>query len=120
MSFYGKTVTNRKRKIAVSYQEFVVIVGHLCLIVKSFNEYFLVNNECVPIFAIGTDISRAAEGRRREITVSYGEYVAIVGHLFQYSKMYLILQQNSPFPECSPGTSNPRLNIEPMSGRIFV
>ena len=63
---------------------------------------------------------KTAEDRRREITVSDREYVAIVGHLFQYSKMYLILLQNSSFPESSSGISNPCLNIEPMSGRIFV
>ena len=32
--FCGKTVTDRRMQITVSYQEYVAIVGHLCLVVK--------------------------------------------------------------------------------------
>ena len=34
MMIYGKTVADRRMQITVSYEEYIAIVGHLCLVAK--------------------------------------------------------------------------------------
>ena len=94
----------------ISYQEYVAIVGHLCLVAKLcrlMNISSKVGSRkattcaCVLIyfeFFTGnrSSISRIEiADRRMQITVSYPEYVAIVGHLCLVAKLCRLMNISS-------------------------
>ena len=89
-------------QIPVSYQEYVAIVGHLCLVAKlccfmnisnKAGSRKLTTCACVLIYL--SFYGKTVADRRMQITVSYQEYVAIVGHLCLLSKLYRLMNISS-------------------------
>ena len=85
-------------QITVSDQEYVKIVGNLCLVTKL---YRLMNisskvgsrkaTRCACVLIYFEFYGKTVTDRRMQITVSYQEYVAIVGNLCLVAKLYRLM-----------------------------
>ena len=89
-------------QITVSYQEYVAIVGHLCFVAKLcrlMNISSKVGSRkattCSCILIYFEFCGKTVTDRRMQITVSYQEYVAIVGHLCLVAKLCRLINISS-------------------------
>ena len=89
-------------QITVSYQEYVAIVGHLCLVAK-LRRFMNISSKagsrklttwaCVLMYL--SFYGKTVADRSMQITVSYQEYVAIVGHLCLVVKLCRLMSISS-------------------------